>query len=91
MYSFSTLQPGRHIPARHQGRVKCRTTLPRLGIRDNPGTRPEYNKLVYETMDKATRGLKGKKFNDAYDKTLSDIKSKTATKGTKFNKLATGG
>jgi hypothetical protein len=54
------------------------------------GPHPEYNKAVYEFMTGATRGLKGGKFNQAFDKALEWVREQTLTPGTRLNKLATG-
>ena len=52
---------------------------------------PFPNKLVYERMEKATSGLKGDKFNKAYDSALDKIRAETADVGSELNRLATGG
>jgi len=44
-----------------------------------------------QRMNVATSGLKGNAFNDAYDAALTEIARLTKMKGSRLNRLATGG
>ena len=54
------------------------------------GPHPEYNAEVHKILTDATRGLKGEKFNQAFDQALDHVRTRTLTPGTKLNNLSTG-
>jgi hypothetical protein len=54
------------------------------------GPHPAYNAAVYDQLFNATKGLRGKKFNEAFDKALEAVRQETLVPGSVLNKLATG-
>jgi hypothetical protein len=54
------------------------------------GPHPEYNRVVYERMEAATRDKVGQAFNEAYDAALAQIKKETLDPNSELNRLATG-
>jgi RHS repeat-associated protein len=62
----------------------------KVGLADHMGPHPAYNAKVYQHLKDATSGLKGSKFNAAFDKALDQVRTQTLKPGTTLNKLATG-
>jgi len=61
----------------------------RVYLVGHKGPHPEYNKRVYERLRGVTDGLKGDKFNKAFDAELKKIADETCTPGSELNRLAT--
>jgi hypothetical protein len=91
---ISTAAGGPYTPkfealAKRRG-ITLESSTNKMGLPGHKGPHPKYNKAVWERMEAATKGLKGDKFNKAYDKELALIAKETGTPGMILNVLATG-
>jgi RHS repeat-associated protein len=65
-------------------------TFNKIRVPGHQGPHAEYNRLVYERLVAALRGLKGDAYRVALEKEITAIGVETAKKGTLYNRL-TGG
>jgi hypothetical protein len=62
-----------------------------MDLPGHQGPHPAYNAEVLKQLQDATKGKTGQAFKDAFDDALNNIRTQTATPGSRLNKLATGG
>lgn len=48
---------------------------------------PEYHEAVFQRLVEATKGLEGKEYVKAFEKTLNILKKEVSTAGSYLNKL----
>jgi hypothetical protein len=78
------------LPLFKKAGYKLSDAINTVFVKGHFGPHPdEYHRIVLKRLTEATKDLKGSKFKEAFDKTLTEIGKEAAEKGTELNKLLT--